>query len=109
MTTHGLTMIGIWFAAGMVAVNYLLQRYVKTSYGVNLFAFILTVIGVVMLWITTYAGKFSTGWTFLYPLPFRDLGSESWSTPLFLISLTVLGVGWLVWSVSLMGLVSVEC
>ena len=102
MTTHGLTMIGIWFAAGMVAVNYLLQRYVKTSYGVNLFAFILTVIGVVMLWITTYAGKFSTGWTFLYPLPFRDLGSESWSTPLFLISLSILGVGWLVWSVSLM-------
>ena len=28
MTTHGLTMIGIWFGAGMVAVNYLLQRYV---------------------------------------------------------------------------------
>lgn len=102
MTTHGLTMIGIWFAAGMVAVNYLLQRYVKTSFAVNLFAFVLTVIGVVMLWLSTFAGKFNTGWTFLYPLPFKDLGAAAWATPLFLAALTVLGVGWLVWSVSLM-------
>ena len=40
MTTHGLTMIGIWFVAGMAAVNYLMERYIKTSYGVNLFALI---------------------------------------------------------------------
>lgn len=102
MTTHGLTMIGIWFAAGMIAVNYLMQRYVKTSYAVNLFAFTLTVIGVVLFWTSTFVGKFHSAWTFLYPLPFKDIGAASWATPLFLCALTVLGVGWLVWSVSLM-------
>lgn len=101
MTTHGITMIGIWFVAGMAAVNYLMDRYVKTSYAANLFAFILTVIGVLMLWATTFIGKFHAAWTFLYPLPFKVMWAK-WATPVFLIALTVLAVGWLVWSLSLM-------
>lgn len=36
MTVHGLTMIGIWFVAGMAAVNFIMERYVKTSYSANL-------------------------------------------------------------------------
>lgn len=102
MTTHGVTMIGIWFVAGMVAVNYLLQRYVKTSFSANLIALISTVIGVILLWTSTLAGKFNAGWTFLYPLPFKDLGATVWATPLFLVSLAILGSGWLGWCVSLM-------
>ncbi len=101
MTTHGLTMIGIWFVAGMAAINYLMERYVKTSYVVNVIAFVLTVIGVLMLWTATFIGKFHAGWTFLYPLPLKVMWSQ-WATPLFLIALVVLAVGWLVWSVSLM-------
>lgn len=102
MTTHGLTMIGIWFVAGMAAVNYLMQRYVKTSYVANVFALVLTVIGVLLFWASTFVGKFHAAWTFLYPLPFKDMGAETWATILFLISLTVFGIGWLIWSVSLM-------
>lgn len=102
MTTHGLTMIGIWFVAGMVAVNYLMERYVKTSYTVNLIAFILTVLGIILLWSSTFAEKFHAAWTFLYPLPFKDIGANELATPLFLCSLVVLGVGWLLWSISLM-------
>lgn len=102
MTTHGLTMIGIWFVAGMAAVNYLLQRYVKTSHGPNVFALVLTIIGVILLWTSTFIGDFHAAWTFLYPLPFKDMGAAPWATLLFLISLTVMGIGWLVWSVSLM-------
>lgn len=101
MTTHGLTMIGIWFVAGMAAVNYLMQRYVKTSHMANVIALILTIIGVLLFWTTTFIGKFHAGWTFLYPLPFKVMWAE-WATPLFLIALTVLGVGWLIWSLSLM-------
>lgn len=101
MTTHGLTMIGIWFVAGMAAVNYLMQRYVKTSYSANLFALLFTVIGVLMLWTSTFIGNFHAAWTFLYPLPLKIMWAK-WATPLFLCSLTVLGVGWLVWSISLM-------
>ena len=101
MTTHGLTMIGIWFVAGMAAVNYLLQRYVKTSYVANMTALILTIIGVLMLWTSTFIGQFHAGWTFLYPLPFKVMWA-AWATPLFLFSLVVLGLGWLIWSISLM-------
>lgn len=101
MTTHGLTMIGIWFVAGMAAINYLMERYVKTSYTANLIALVLTVIGVLMFWATTFIGKFHAGWTFLYPLPFKVMWA-TWATPLFLVSLTVLGLGWLIWSISLM-------
>lgn len=102
MTTHGLTMIGIWFVAGMAAINYLMERYVKTSYTANLIALVLTVIGVLMFWVSTFIGKFHAAWTFLYPLPFKLLGAESWSTLLFLLALTIFGIGWLIWSVSLM-------
>lgn len=101
MTTHGLTMIGIWFVAGMAAVNYLLQRYVKTSFKANAFALVLTVIGVLMLWTSTFIGQFHAGWTFLYPLPFKIMWAD-WATPLFLDSLGVMGLGWLVWSISIM-------
>ncbi len=101
MTTHGLTMIGIWFVAGMAAVHYLMQRYVKTSFKANLFAMIFTVIGVLMLLTSTMIGNYHTGWTFLYPLPFHVMWS-AWATPLFLGSLGVLGVGWLAWSISMM-------
>lgn len=101
MTTHGLTQIGIWLVAGLAGINYLMERYVRTSFKANLFALVLTVIGVAMLWVSTYVGKFHSGWTFLYPLPLKIMWAE-WATPLFLGSILVMGVGWLVWSVSMM-------
>lgn len=101
MTTHGLTMIGIWFVAGMVGVNYLMQRYVSAPVKSNIFALLLTVVGVALLWVTALVGNFNTGWTFLYPLPFKIAWAQ-WATPLFLASLVILGFGWLVWSVSML-------
>ncbi|GAB1450244.1 cytochrome c oxidase subunit I [Draconibacterium sp.] len=101
MTTHGLTQIGIWLAAGLAGIDFLMQRYVKTSYKVNLFALILTVIGVVMMWTSTFVGKFHAGWTFLYPLPLKIMWAQ-WATPMFLGSILVMGVGWLTWSVHMM-------
>lgn len=100
MTVHGLTMIGIWFVAGMAAVNFIMERYVKTSKFVNILALVLTVVGVLMFWASTFIGKFHAGWTFLYPLPFKVMWS-AWATPLFLYSLAVLAVGWLIWCISL--------
>ncbi|MBX2984745.1 MAG: cbb3-type cytochrome c oxidase subunit I [Bacteroidia bacterium] len=103
MTTHGMTMIAIWAVAGMVGVHYLLNRYVNVGAGLSKFAFVLTIIGVIMFYISTFIGHFHAGWTFLYPLPFLNIGEwESWATPLFFWSLTVLGVGWLVWSIGLL-------
>lgn len=100
MTVHGMTMIGIWFVAGMAGVSFLMERYVSTSKKANIFAFVLTVIGVVMLWTSTIVGNFHAGWTFLYPLPFKIMW-EAWATPLFLWSIAVMGVGWTVWTINL--------
>lgn len=102
LTTHGVTMIGIWAAAGLVSVNHLLQRYMKLSSWPAVFALILTVAGVVMLWASTLVGNFHAAWTFLYPLPFYRAW-ETWATPLFLYSLVVFGVAWLVWSLYMLG------
>lgn len=100
MTVHGLTMIGIWFVAGMAAINYIMERYVKTSFYANLTALILTVFGVVLLWVSAFVGDFHAGWTFLHPLPLK-LMWEKWATPMFLTSMAILGIGWLIWSLSL--------
>lgn len=101
LTAHGMTMIGIWSVAGLAAVHFLLSRYVKVSARLNIFVFILTVVGVVMLWLATFLGNFHAGWTFLYPLPFFHMGAK-WATPLFLGSLSVLSVAWLIWTVGMM-------
>ncbi|HTN06550.1 cbb3-type cytochrome c oxidase subunit I [Agriterribacter sp.] len=100
MTTHGLTMIGIWFVAGMAGVNFLMQRYVTVSLWPNIAGLIFTVVGLTLLWVSTFIGNFHAGWTFLYPLPFKVMWA-SWATPMFLCSLTVMGVGWLIWSLGM--------
>lgn len=102
MTTHGVTMVGIWFVAGLAGVHYLLARYVKVSARTSIFAMLLTVIGVILLWISTFVGSFHAAWTFLYPLPLHIVGWEQWATPVFLLSLGIMGIGWLVWTVDLL-------
>lgn len=101
MTTHGLTQVGIWLVAGLAGINYLMERYLKTSYLANVVAMVLTITGILMLWTSTYIGNFHAGWTFLYPLPLKVMWAK-WGTPLFLGSILVMGLGWLIWSVSLM-------
>lgn len=101
MTTHGLTQVGIWLVAGLAGINYLMERYLKTSYLANVVAMVLTITGILMLWTSTYIGNFHAGWTFLYPLPLKVMWAK-WATPLFLVSILVMGLGWLIWSVSLM-------
>ena len=102
MTTHGVTMVGIWFVAGLAGVHYLLARYVKVSARTSIFAMLLTVIGVVLLWVSTFVGSFHAAWTFLYPLPLHIVGWEQWATPVFLLSLGIMGIGWLVCTVALL-------
>ncbi|HRP89327.1 MAG TPA: cbb3-type cytochrome c oxidase subunit I [Edaphocola sp.] len=101
MTAHGVTMIGLWTVAGFVAVHYLMQRYVSVSKGLNVFAFVATVVGLLLLWASTLIADFHAGWTFLYPLPFHMAWAE-WGTLVFLISLTVFGATWLIWAIGML-------
>jgi cytochrome c oxidase subunit I len=101
MTLHGLGMVGLWFAAPLACVSDALQRYVKPSAGVSWLALIGTALGVALLLVCVFLGRFAAGWYFLYPLPLMG-GWPRWSAVLFLVALTVLGITWLVWSLDLL-------
>lgn len=101
MTLHGLGMAGVWYVASMACISAVLSRYVTPSFGADRFALIGTVVGVVLLLASVFIGRFGAGWYFLYPLPFKGEWPR-WSMVCFLISLTVLGVAWLVWTLDLL-------
>ena len=98
MTLHGVGMVGVWFVGGMACVERIISKYTRTSDRVSLFAIVGTVIGVVLLLVSVFIGKFAAGWYFLYPLPL----SGSWPTWAAIVFLTVLGATWLVWCLSLL-------
>jgi cytochrome c oxidase subunit I len=101
MTLHGLGMVGLWFTVPLACVSDALQRYVKPTERVSWLALGGTLLGVVLLLICVFAGRFAAGWYFLYPLPLMG-DWPKWSTVLFLVALTVLGVTWLVWTLDLL-------
>jgi len=101
MTLHGLGMVGLWFVGAMAIVADVLTRYVKPSTAVSNFALWGTLAGVVLLLVSVFLGGFAAGWYFLYPLPFHEEW-PTWSTVVFFLSLTVLGVAWLVWTLDLL-------
>jgi cytochrome c oxidase subunit 1 len=99
MTLHGLGMVGVWFVAGLAGLCFLLSRYVRPSIAVSRIALALTALGVVLLLAATLVGKLGVGWYFLYPLPFHSTGTwPGWATAALFAALTVLGVGWTLWS-----------
>jgi cytochrome c oxidase subunit 1 len=101
MTLHGLGMVGLWFTAPLACLSDALQRHVKPSAAVSWLALGGTVLGVVLLLVCVFLGRFAAGWYFLYPLPLMG-GWPTWSAVLFLVALTVLGVSWLVWTLDLL-------
>ncbi len=101
MTLHGVGMVGVWYVASMAITADLLSRLVEPSAKVASFAIWGTVIGVVLLLLSVFAGRFAGGWYFLYPLPYKGEW-PAWSATLFLVSLGVLGAAWLVWTLDLL-------
>jgi cytochrome c oxidase subunit I len=96
MTLHGLGMAGTAFVAGFAGVTYLLARYVRVNLAIMWTMYVLTVLGIVGLVIACLIGRFGPGWYLLYPLPFFANGVwPDWALGLAVVSLIVLGVGWL--------------
>ncbi len=103
MTLHGVGMAGIWFVASMAAAARVLARYTEPHEGISRFAFYGTLLGVGLLLGSTFVGRFAAGWYFLYPLPLKGAGAwPEWATIMFLLSVTVLGAVWLVWTLDLL-------
>ncbi|OFW14006.1 MAG: hypothetical protein A3F70_13385 [Acidobacteria bacterium RIFCSPLOWO2_12_FULL_67_14] len=107
MTLHGIGMAGLWFVASMACACEALRKHVLASSAVAVFALAGTVVGVVLLLVSVFMGRFAAGWYFLYPLPLQGEW-PAWSAVTFLLALTVLGVTWLVWSLDILRAVAVK-
>jgi cytochrome c oxidase subunit 1 len=101
MTLHGIGMAGLWYVAAMAAAAHVLSTYVRPSPLVGRVALVGTVVGVVLLLVCVFIGRYAAGWYFLYPLPFKGEWAP-WSAIVFLVALTVLGATWLVWTLDLL-------
>lgn len=107
MTLHGVGMVGVGFVGGMACAERVIAKYTRPSDRISFFAIIGTVIGVVLLLVSVFIGKFAAGWYFLYPLPLKG-NWPTWSAVAFLLSLTVLGATWLLWCLDLLRAIARE-
>jgi cytochrome c oxidase subunit 1 len=96
MTLHGAGMVGIAGLAGASIMWYFLRRYVTLTPGIFQANLVLFLVGVVLILGAILLGKFGAGWTFLYPLPAKSMGSWNvHAAAAFAGGLLVIGVGFL--------------
>jgi cytochrome c oxidase subunit 1 len=96
LTVHGAGMVGIAGLAGAGVMWFFLSRYVTLSVPILYVNFALFLLGVVSILASVFIGGYAGGWTFLWPLPAKSLGT--WSPHAaagFIIGLTLIGVGFL--------------
>ncbi len=102
MTLHGAGMIAALVLCGMGGIWYLMRREVAMSASLALWAYGVTVGGVLLVAVAAAFGKFGAAWTFLYPLPFLNPTWPAWSIGAFLIGLTLIVLGWTVWCIQVL-------
>jgi len=96
MTLHGAGMVGVSGLAGLAVNWYFLSRHVVLSTKIFFISLLLSLVAVVMIIGAILIGKFAAGWTFLYPLPAKPLGTWSVASAItFTAGLIVLGVAFL--------------
>ena len=97
MTLHGLGMISVLFSIAFAGLWYLIStRYRRLSSRIGYITYFIVLIGFLSLAFATLIGGFAPGWYMLYPLPFKGASWPVWSTRLSIVSLIIMGVGWLV-------------
>jgi cytochrome c oxidase subunit I len=102
MTMHGLGMAGSLFSLGLVIVWYVTAQRCRPSMAVAWIAYVLFLVGAVGLLTATLVGGFGAGWYSLYPLPFVGTVWPNWATGTTIVSLMLLGVGWLILQLDLL-------
>lgn len=98
MTLHGFGMISILFSFSFAGIWYLIStRFARLNPGIGSFVYLFSIIGILGMAFASLIGKFASGWYLLYPLPFQ-IGAtwEVWATRMFIISVLIMGLGWLI-------------
>ncbi|MGH3573245.1 MAG: cbb3-type cytochrome c oxidase subunit I [Pseudonocardiaceae bacterium] len=101
LTLHGTGMVAVLLMTLSAVVWYLVRGELPLSWRVNALVFVLYLVGAVLVVITTLAGHFGTGWTFLYPLPDHPGPVPGWNPGWiwpFLIGLALVVVAFLLWA-----------
>jgi cytochrome c oxidase subunit 1 len=107
MTLHGAGMLTGALLAMMGGLWYVTRASAPLAYGRMLFSYGLIVIGAVAVVVAVVVGGFATGWTFLSPLPFETSGQwGDWATATFLAGLALVGVGFFVFCIDVLGAVT---
>lgn len=102
LTLHGTGMVAVLLVTLASVVWYLVRDQLPLSVRVNAVVYVLALIGAVLVVITTLAGHFGTGWTFLYPLPNRPGPIPGWDAGWiwpFLIGLALVVVAYALWCI----------
>jgi cytochrome c oxidase subunit 1 len=102
LTLHGAGMAVGLALCGMGGLWFLMRRYVDLSAPLAVLALTFTLLGVVGVLIATVFGHFAGLYTFLYPMPF-DSNWPNWATGLFLISMVLVNLGWMIWCLQMVG------
>ena len=90
LTLHGIGMVALVALVPLAGCWYIFAQRVPMSTRLWAVCYGATVLAVVLVLISTLIGKFGTGWTFLYPLPYNSTGAwEVWSFVPFLLAVTI--------------------
>jgi cytochrome c oxidase subunit I len=93
LTLHGIGMVALVALVPLAGCWYLFAQRVPMSIGLWKACYAATVLAVVLVLISTLIGRFGTGWTFLYPLPFMSAGAwDVWAFVPFLLAVTIVVV-----------------
>ena len=96
LTAHGIGMVAISGFGGAGVMWYFLSRYVSLSRGILLTNLAFFLAGVVAVLGSIFVGGFAAGWTFLFPLPAKSLGTWSaGAAATYLVGVLLVGVGFL--------------
>ncbi|HET9875823.1 MAG TPA: cbb3-type cytochrome c oxidase subunit I [Mycobacterium sp.] len=100
LTLHGAGMVAVVLLALAMTVWALLRSELPLRNSVSVTIYALTVLAGLLVIVATLAGKFGTGWTFLYPLPEHPGPIAGWSTNwtyLYLIAVALVAVSFALW------------
>jgi cytochrome c oxidase subunit 1 len=90
LTFHGIGMVSLVALTMMAGCWYVFAQRMPMSIRLWTACYIATVVAVVLVIVSTLIGKFGTGWTFLYPLPYSNQGGwPVWSFVPFLLAVTI--------------------
>lgn len=110
MTAHGIGMVGAAGITGAAIMWFFLARHVHLTAWVYWALLGLFLIGVVLILGAIFGGHFAGAWTFLYPLPAMSRGVwEPAAAATYLIGLTLVGVGFLLYYLETGRAIIVRC